>query len=695
MLSLTTKVQEAGRIYKTYSSRLEKLGISTFEDFLYHIPSRYEDYSLLSKIESLQSGEKVTIQGSILEIKNVYTKYSKKLQKAIVTDGTGEVEITWYNQPFLTKYLKKGDKVSLSGRVGEFNKKITLEVPEYEVISVTNPQQTIHTGRLVPIYPETRGVSSKWLRRQVYKLLHENKEEIIDFLPQEIKNKNQFPDLSGALQSIHFPNTHADSQKARERLSFDELFFMQLLGYKRRESWDSLRIGSPFVTEKHEISLQRLIKSLPFELTVAQKKAFEDMIKDLIKTRPMNRMLQGDVGSGKTIVATLVMYLAHLNSYQSVFMAPTEILAEQHYKTISALLSPLGIKIALATGSKKIGIKNHELGKKRKNHDLSSIIPDSFDVLVGTHAVLSEGVKFTNLGLVVIDEQQRFGVEQRSVIRQKGNNPHVLTMTATPIPRTIALTLYGDLDVSYLHEMPKGRKKVKTWLVPQGKRDASAQWIREQIIKTDSQVFIICPFIEESESLMTVKAAVKEFERLKNEVFPDLQLGLLHGKMKAKDKEEVLQKFRDKKFSILVATPVVEVGIDIPNATIIVIEAAERFGLSQLHQLRGRVGRGEKQSFCLLFTESKNPQTITRLKAMETIHIGADLAELDLKLRGPGELYGIMQSGSRQLKIASFSDFDLIQKARNAAKIIYTNLNKYPALKEKMGNFENKNISPD
>jgi ATP-dependent DNA helicase RecG len=419
-----------------------------------------------------------------------------------------------------------------------------------------------------------------------------------------------------------------------------------------------------------------LIKNLPFTLTTAQEKSLTHIFDDVKKQQPMNRLVEGDVGSGKTIVAAISMYLAFLNGYQSVLMAPTEILAQQHFATISKFLEPFGVKIALQTGSKK----NKE---------------ETFDILVGTHAVLSNKINFDKLGLVVIDEQQRFGVQQRSVIRAKGKNPHFLTMTATPIPRTIALTMYGDLDLSVLDELPKGRKLIKTWLVPQEKRTSAYQWIEKQIKETDSQAFIICPFIEESESMTTIKAATKEFEYLTKNVFPNLKLGLLHGKMKAKEKDIVLEQFRNKAFDILIATPVVEVGIDIPNATIIVIEAAERFGLSQLHQLRGRVGRGDKQSYCLLFTESKNPQTIERLKAMEKMHIGSQLAEFDLQLRGAGDMYGTAQHGQTFFKIASFADVDLIEKANQEAEKIFPELEKYPKLIEKLAKMNNQEVSPD
>ncbi|MEK9208181.1 MAG: ATP-dependent DNA helicase RecG, partial [Patescibacteria group bacterium] len=423
---------------------------------------------------------------------------------------------------------------------------------------------------------------------------------------------------------------------------------------------------------------EKFIKNLPFELTNPQKRTVGEIFLDLSSSKPMNRLLEGDVGSGKTVVAAIAIYLAYLNGFQSIFMAPTEILVQQHFRTISDLLSPLGIRVDILTSSNK--------GKAGSGN---------VDVLVGTHSVLSDKIKFEKLGLIIIDEQQRFGVEQRAIMRKKGKNPHVLTMTATPIPRTIALTMYGDLDLSILDEMPKGRKTIKTWLVPSAKRTSGYEWIKKQIKKNGSQVFIICPFIEESESLTTVKAATKEFEDLKKNVFKDYKLAILHGKLKSKEKEETLKDFKNKKYDILVATPVVEVGIDIPNADVIIIEAAERFGLSQLHQLRGRVGRNDRQAYCLLFTESINGNTKQRLMAMEQTNIGAELAEMDLKLRGPGEIYGTAQHGRRFLKIADFSDFSLIKQTKTEAEKIIEKLEEYPALFKKIEEINTKEVSPD
>ncbi|HKC14893.1 MAG TPA: ATP-dependent DNA helicase RecG [Patescibacteria group bacterium] len=668
-MDLQTKVLDVSRIYKVYASRLEKLGIRTLEDFLYHIPFRYDDYSVVSKISQVQPGETVTIQGKIINIKNIYTRRFK-IQTATVEDDTGTINITWFNQPYITKYLKIGDKVSLSGKIDFFKNKTVIQSPEFEVMGT---QETIHTGRLVPVYPETRGVSSKWLRRQVYKILSEHKDEINEFLPEKILKDNGLFDLQKSFEQSHFPKDLETAEKAKQRLSFDELFFLRLSSLTKKKEWEEKYSQKPMKITRYKDELDIFLKKLPFELTNAQKRVIEEIFKDINSDKPMNRLLQGEVGSGKTVVAAVAMYVCFLNGYKSILMTPTEILANQHYKTISDLLRPFKIKIVLITGSSKS--------------------KENADIYVGTHALLHKKETIENLRLIVIDEQQRFGVEQRSIIRKKGENPNLLTMTATPIPRTVALVMYGNLSLSFLDEMPKNRKQVKTWLVPPTKRENAYKWIAERVENKD-QVFIICPFIEESETMQTVRAATVEFEKLKS-VFLKAKLGLLHGKLKSKEKNEVLQKFKEGKIDILVTTPVVEVGIDIPNATVMLVEEAERFGLAQLHQLRGRVGRGEKESYCLLFTQSTNPLTLRRIKAMETLQNGAELAELDLKLRGPGQLFGTMQHGVPNLRIATFSDTKLLETTKREAEKIFPEINKYPKLYKKVEEITGKEVSPD
>ncbi len=671
-MKLQTPVLDAGKLFSNYAKRLEKLEITTLKDFLYHLPTRYDDYSHVIAIANSKPGEVVTIQGTITEITNTYTRSRKQVQRATVTDETGTLSVIWFNQPYITKTLPFGTRVALSGRIESNNGAPTFAAPDFEIIPESG--HTIHTGRLVPIYPETAGVSSKWLRRQVDKLL-QTSYELTEFLPEESVKRLNLMNFEQAIHQIHFPTSIESAEKARERLGFDEIFLLQLANRKRKAEWQKNVLGHVFSIENFQKEIDKFWENLPFEPTGAQRRAIHEIFTDLTSSHAMNRLLEGDVGSGKTVVAAIAMYLSFLNSFQSVLMAPTEILANQHYQTIKNILEPLHVKIGLATGSKKLQL-------------------DTFDILVGTHAVLSNTIQYDRLGLVIIDEQHRFGVAQRSIIRGKGDNPHVLTMTATPIPRTVALTVYGDLELSVLDEMPKGRAEIKTWLVPNVKRNAGYQWIEEKMRKGD-QAFIVCPFIEESESLTTIKAASSEFDRLKKSVFPDLKLGLLHGKMRPKEKESILESFRAGEIDILVATPVVEVGIDIPNATIILIEAAERFGLSQLHQLRGRVGRGDQQSFCLLFTENANPQTTERLKSLEHIHNGAELAELDLKLRGAGELYGTLQHGRKWLKIASFSDTLLLEKAKQEAGKLFPKLSQLPLLKQKIAEETISSVSPD
>ena len=695
-MDLQTPVSHAGRAMKMYASRLEKLGIFKLEDFLLHIPSRYEDFSLITPINKIQPGEIITVHAKVEQIRNIFTKYGKKIQEAFVTDGTETLKVIWFNQQFLTKSIHQGDMIALSGRVELSSNHLVLTSPEYEIM---NGNPTLHTGRLVPIYPETKGVSSKWLRRQTYKIIHEYTSKLSEYLPYSIIEKENLIGYNQAIEQIHFPDSIKQAQEARQRLSFDEVFLLQLAASTRKKAWREQVKGTAFAVKKFTKEIQNFWEQLPFALTGAQRKVIHAIFEDMEKSQPMNRLVQGDVGSGKTVVAATGMYLTYLNGFQSILMAPTQILAEQHFRTISKLLEPLGVKVALKTGNKKNKSKKVISTEGRNPNGISrNDIPRDdrqFDILVGTHAVLSEKVQLEKLGIVVIDEQHRFGVEQRAVIRAKGNNPHVLTMTATPIPRTVALTLYGDLDLSVIDEMPKGRKLVKTWLVPNTKRQSGYEWIEKQITQQGDQAFIVCPFIEESETNTTIKAATKEYERLQKDVFPHLRLALLHGKMKATEKDEVLQGFKNKKFDILVATPIVEVGIDIPNATIIVIEASERFGLAQLHQLRGRVGRGEKQSYCLLYTESPNLMTKNRLKSLEKIYNGAELAELDLKMRGAGDIYGTQQSGWRMLKIASFSDVVIIEKAKREAEQIVDHLNKYPLLEQKLQEIAGKEISPD
>lgn len=660
-MNLSDPVSKLYLVGPTYAKRLERLAIKTIEDLIFHFPFRYDDFSLISPISLIQPGETITIRGKVQEIKNEFTKNAKRIQKAIVSDNSGRAEIIWFNQPFLVRTIKVGESYNFSGKVDWFGHQKVFISPEYEKIkeqyATRNTQYeniTIHTGRLVPIYPETYGISSKWLRSRIKTALELCGPQIQEFLPQEIILQEGLIPEKEAIFRIHFPDNQSLAEKAHYRLAFDELFLIQLSALIRKSEWETKKIGKSFFINREKIN--NFIQKLPFTLTNAQKKSLSEILTDMQKSQPMNRLLQGDVGCGKTIVVAIAAYVTFFNDYQTLFMAPTEILARQHYNTLKTFLTPFGVPIELITGNKATKQPAKSAGNQ-------ATVPK---IVVGTHALLYQEFDQKKIGLVVIDEQHRFGVEQRALLATKGHCPHFLTLTATPIPRTIALTLYGDLDLSLIDEMPTGRLEVKTWVVPKEKREKAYQWIRQKVKDTNEQAFIICPLIEESETLTTVRAATKEFEILAKIIFPDLKLGLLHGKIKAKEKEEILSQFREGKLDILVATPVVEVGIDIPNATIMLIEAAERFGLAQLHQLRGRVGRRNLPSYCLLFTENETPLVINRLKSLEKTHLGIELAEIDLKLRGPGEIYGTKQHGFPDLRVASFSDISLIQKTRAA-----------------------------
>lgn len=699
-----------------YTQKLQGLAIETVSDLIYHFPFRYDDFSNVSHAFEAKEGERVTLVGEVWSIKNIFTKTGKKMIQAMFHDGTTPITLTWFNQPWLINQLKTGDKIQISGKLSKFNNTYTIVSPVWEKAGnnvvvgggrrmgdgaeISDNQlhsSTLHTGRLVPIYSETEGLTSKWLRTKIATLLPQFTHTIEDPLPDFIRG-SMYP-LSQALKSIHFPKTLEEVEKARERLGFDELFYIQLATIKARQEWKNKPVINRLPLENSEIDA--FYEKLPFTLTDAQKRVVREIISDLQKDQPMNRLVQGEVGSGKTVVAAAIMFLVYNHGFRSLYMAPTEILAFQHYANITKLMEPFGISVGIYTGSKKFNKaqkkrRSIESGGKGNEATSDPQTPTIPDIIIGTHALLSDKLLPENIGLIVVDEQQRFGVEQRSILRSKAKLPHFLTMTATPIPRTVALTLYGDLDLSRIDQLPKGRQEIKTHVVPAKKRTDAYKFI-ENHIKNGEQAYIITPLIEQSETMQSAKAATVEFEKLSKKVFPKLKLGLLHGRLKPQEKEQVLLDFKDHKIDILVSTSVVEVGVDVPNATIMVIESAERFGLAQLHQLRGRVGRGSKQSYCFLFGENEDGQTTSRLKSMEKINDGLKLAELDLKIRGSGEIFGTKQSGRLELKIASFSDLPLIEKSRSAAQKVLSedpNLDKYPVLKAKLASL-GAGVMPD
>ncbi len=662
-------------------ARFKYLDIVTFSDLLNHFPTRYENFSLISALNRIQAGEKVTVQGIIQKAENVYTKRGFKIQKVLLKDDNGSIELIWYNQPYLIHTLGVGAKLSVAGEVKQSIQSFSMQPVEYEVIH--NDLPTIHTGRLVPIYPETGGLSSRTIREKVWQVIEKQNALISEWLPDELLKNNFLIDENQAYNSVHFPKSLKEVESARKRLSFDEFFSIQLATHLIKKEWKKETVGHIF-TSHGQSKIDHFVQSLPFQLTQAQRKAVQDILSDLMEKTPMNRFLQGDVGSGKTVVAAIASYFTHLNGYQSFYMAPTEILAQQHYETFKKLFQHLPVTIGLQTGSKKVIIKK----KTPKSQ---------YDIIIGTQALLHTQPEMSQIGLVIVDEQHRFGVAQRALLKQKGVNPHLLTMTATPIPRTVALTVYGELDMSVLDEMPTGRLPVKTYFVAPHKRQSAYEWIKKHI--TDgNQVFVICPLIEESEveTLKSIKAAKAEYENLKL-IFSKSNVALLHGKMKPAEKEAIMNQFKTRTCQILVSTSVVEVGIDIPNATIMIIEGAERFGLAQLHQLRGRVGRSDKQSYCLLYSDAQDERSRRRLSFFSKTLSGLELAEYDLKIRGPGDLFGTRQHGYRDLKIASFSDLPLIEATRRAVNFFMNtyNLKDFPEVAKRIEKYKVHLITRD
>jgi len=554
--------------------------------------------------------------------------------------------------------------------VSLFGGRHVFESPEWEL---AEDKELVHTGRLIPLYPLTQGLRPRQVRKLLKEAVDQWAWQVADYLPAELKERCDLLELPQAISQAHYPDDEIARDKARVRLAFDELFLLQLGVLGKKRDWQEGQPGSPFSIPTPV--LDTFLKSLPFELTAAQHNVLKEILADLQKPQPMSRLLQGEVGSGKTVVATAALLMAVANGYQGAFMAPTEILAEQHFANISQFLSRVGHEeegesylrsfSGLLPQPLTVALLIGDINQVRKQGLQQRIQDGSIDIAIGTHALIQKGVEFRRLSFAVVDEQHRFGVAQRSALRQKGFSPHVLVMTATPIPRTLALTLYGDLDLSVIDQLPPGRQVVKTkWLQPR-QRDSAYAFLRRQVA-TGRQAFIICPLVEESEAIQA-KAAIAEYQRLSEEVFPELKLGLLHGRMSAAEKDEVMRHFRSGELNILVSTPVVEVGIDVPNATVMLIESADRFGLSQLHQFRGRVGRGQEQSYCMLLAQNPSEIGRQRLDSIENIQDGFALAEEDLKLRGPGEFFGTRQSGLPDLRMAKLSDVPLLELARREA----------------------------
>jgi ATP-dependent DNA helicase RecG len=572
----------------------------------------------------------------------------------LLGDGSGFLTAVWFNQAYLERVFKRGQRLIVHGKVGRYGGgPLQLQVKDYE-IAEEGEDETLHTGRLVPVYRLTQGLTQRPLRVLVKRLLDGYAHLVPEPLPEALRVRHGLLGISAALRAGHFPQTGDEHDAARRRLVFDDFFLLQL-GLAIRRQRQGRQRG---LSMKPEGTLaRRLLQALPFSLTSAQERVWREIRTDMAEPYPMNRLIQGDVGSGKTVVAGLAVLTAIEAGYQTAFMAPTEILAEQHRLTLGGLLRPLGVDVALLTNAVK--------GKARADL-LAAAASGEIGCVVGTHALVQEGVRFKKLGLVVVDEQHRFGVAQRATLRGKGESPDVLVMTATPIPRTLALTLYGDLDVSVIDELPPGRKPVVTVARPEGKRRAIYDFLREQVV-AGRQVYVVCPLVEESE-VTDLRAATEMAERLQQVVFPELRVGLLHGRMGGTDKERVMRELKEGGIQILVSTTVIEVGIDVPNASVMLIEHAERFGLSQLHQLRGRVGRGPWKSYCILLTGARSEDARRRITAMTATHDGFRIAEVDLTLRGPGDFFGTRQSGLPEFRVADLlRDAAVLEEARRDA----------------------------
>ena len=655
------------------AANFERLGIYTVRDLVFNWPRTWQDFSKYRPIAGLRLDDEVILKVKIksVEEKRSHKKWMSIIEAILIDEHEMEIKAIWFNQTFLKNVLKVGDEWLMLGKVGwDFKAKA----------KTFTPSQMEKEPIIVPIYHETTGVTSKFIRKIIRPILMQN-DLLEDYLPEEILKNEDLARLVDAVRQIHFPKNNETLRYAKKRLAFNELFLISLRFLTIKKE---LQQNVAPEMSADENLLKDFVGKLPFKLTDAQRKTAWEIIKDLTRTIPMNRLLEGDVGSGKTVVAAMAAVVAIKSGYQVVWLAPTEILANQHYENVAKILEPFDIKIGLLTGANK----------------KADLVND--DLIIGTHALIQKNVEIPNLGLIIIDEQHRFGVAQRAYLRGKGRGvrgealiPHLLSMTATPIPRTLALALYGDLDISIINQMPEGRQKIETRIIETEDRDKAYDFVENEIGK-GRQAFVICPLIEEKESEIEKdvfeserKSVVKEFKKLQEQIFPKLKIGLMHGKLKSKEKAEVMEKFKNKEIDILVSTAVVEVGIDIANATVMMIEDADRFGLAQLHQFRGRVGRGADQAYCFLFSASQSVKIKERLEAMVDCFDGFELAQKDLELRGPGEIVGLNQSGLEDLKMASLTDTVMLADVRRVAEeIVEKGLEKYPLLAEKLKEFE-------
>ena len=682
---LNTPLSNLIFIHKATRSKLTRLGVRNLRDLLRLFPNRHVDYSKVTKIQDAIHGEMTTVVGRVIRSEVAKIGPSPGAAKITINDGTELLEATFFRQAYLTHKIKQGSLITLSGEIGSFNNRLQMQNPEHEQLydenshdSQQNNSQLTHAGILLPVYPSTDGLAQRSLRSATRKSLDVGLPVLDEFLNQDIKNRHSLADLSEAYESIHYPKSINDQLQARRRLAFDELFMYQLAALKRRWEWRDRQSGILIDRDKGQRVVASFLNSLEFHLTIDQKESLNALLKDMASGAPMGRLLQGEVGSGKTVVALCALLAVSSAGYQGAFMAPTEVLAEQHFLSIANQLNAESvsnepkdtvrqailpsstnhrINIVLLTGSLQASVKSR----------IQQMIADGeADLIIGTHALLQDQVMIPRLGLAVVDEQHRFGVEQRGALTQQTPRPHLLGMSATPIPRTLSLTIYGDLDITTLKILPEGRQPITTSLATnEVAKNHTYELVRQQIAH-GKQAFVVCPLIEPSDSIESA-SALEELKTLQQGEFKNLRVGLLHGRMKLAEKQDVMERVRNKQIDVLVATPVIEVGMDIPNATVMIIMSANRFGLAQLHQLRGRVGRGKDESYCILMANSKDDLANERIEAIVKYSDGFVLAEEDLRIRGPGDFMGTRQSGWDELKIATIDDVDLLRVARKEA----------------------------
>ena len=664
--TMDSSVEVLKGVSRGYAGKLKKLGVEKVGDLLWLFPFRYSDFSQVRPIAKLVVGEEQTVLGDVWSA-GAGMVGRRKASEAVIGDETGTLRVVWWGQTHVARQLREGMKIALSGKVTAFRGQLQMENPEWEPLE----GESLHTRRLVPVYPGTEGLPQRLVRRLAWEVVDAFTDELEETLPEDVRSHLKVLPVRQAMRQMHIPESSQQAAAARRRFALEELLHIELGVVRRRLSWQAAG-AAPKLALPQPVR-DGFVRSLPFDLTAAQRRAIDELLRDIGESVPMSRLLEGDVGSGKTVVAAVALLAAVASGYQGAIMAPTEVLAEQHYRTFCSLFSggdeeglwqdvfsPEYLKEPL-----RITLLRGSLKASEKAAAQDSIARGETNIAIGTQALVQSEVSFQRLGLVVVDEQHRFGVEQRAALRQKGVSPHTLVMTATPIPRTLALTVYGDLDITVLDEMPPGRPPVKTYRLRPDQRQQAYDFLRKQV-GAGRQAYVICPLVEESEAV-AARAAVQEYERLCSDVFPDLRLGLLHGRMTPGEKDAVMREFRDGGLHMLVSTAVVEVGIDVRNATVMLVEGADRFGLAQLHQFRGRVRRSSEQAYCLLLSENPSEEAQERLHIMETTHDGFKLAEEDLRIRGPGEYFGTRQSGLPDLKVARLTDVAFIEQARAEA----------------------------